>query len=62
MNDLLKTQLQETGECWVTNLTVLEIADIVSSLGLDPRTTRVQADRLYVSEDMLMGSQPVTLR
>lgn len=56
-----KTQLQETGWCDVRDLTVLEIADIVATLGIDPRCARVREDALYVSSDRLCGGQPVQL-
>jgi hypothetical protein len=62
MNDAAKTALQERGDCFVRNMTVLEIADIVSSLGLDPRLVRISGDIMYVSEDRLAGGQSVTLR
>jgi hypothetical protein len=68
MNDLLKAQMQETGRCRVEGLTVLEIAEIVSDLGLSSRSTRVRAVTagelgtwLETSDQRLMGGRAVTL-
>jgi predicted Holliday junction resolvase-like endonuclease len=41
VNDRVKTEMQETGRCIVSGMTVAEIAEIVASLGLDPRDVRV---------------------
>lgn len=41
MLDLAKTMLQETGQCAASGLTVAEIVEIATDLGLDPNKLRV---------------------
>lgn len=63
MNEILKFQIRENGCCRVVDLSVLEVADIVVSVGLNPRAVRISDDGwLFVSEHTLAGGQSVTLR
>lgn len=46
--DIKKTQLQETGACSIAGLSIADLMQIVTDLGLDPNTTIVFKDDLII--------------